>query len=144
MERVAQTACAIASEMRARYRQRVARDAMATRRVEPDRVPIPRIVDAGRNEVAQVRTGTASRLERPEFRQYWRLLVPTDAVPEQSGIRPFVAERVGRYDGQTCQKLTHNDHHALDAVLRRADDSSRYAGTCGISSTRWPTCSVGR
>jgi hypothetical protein len=35
-----------------------------------------RIIHVGRNEVAQVRAGTAQPLKRPKFRQCWRLLVP--------------------------------------------------------------------
>ena len=75
----------------ARHRQRVART-RRRRREEPDRVPIPRIIDGGRNEIAQVRTGTAQSPMRPEFRQYWRWLVPAYAVHEQSAIHRFVAE----------------------------------------------------
>ena len=35
-----------------------------------------RIVHVGRNEVAQIRAGTAQLAKRPKFRQCWRLLVP--------------------------------------------------------------------
>ena len=37
---------------------------------------LTRIIHVDRNEVAQVRAGTAQPLKRPKFRQCWRLLVP--------------------------------------------------------------------
>jgi hypothetical protein len=47
----------------------------------------------GRNEVAQVRAGTAQRLPRPKFRQCRPLLVPAYTLHDAAGIGPERASR---------------------------------------------------